>query len=119
MNVSQLVYYGPAGLQSDTVVAYFAKLGFRVRAPHTMAETLDLVRAEPNALLVLDMDASPPTLIQLCRTIVQDPDSGFPHIFILHNGKPFDTTMEAVTLITGRDKLRSLASHVSAFARTA
>ncbi len=100
------------------MITYFSKLGFCVDAPRTIAETLELVHSEPRALLILDMDASPAVLIQLCRAIIQDPSSAFPHIFILHNGKPFDTTLESVTLITGRNKLKRLADHISVVSRT-
>ncbi len=116
MSLATIIYYGSPGLQAQTLAAYFSKLGYCVHSARTIPEIQSIVQVESRPLVVLDLDASPSTLIHLSREIAQDPSSAFPHIFILYDGKPFDTTLESVTLIAGRDKLRRLAHHIMAAA---
>ncbi len=114
MSFPTIIYHGAPGLQAQTLIAYFSKLGYSVLTAHTTPEIQALVGCEWHPVVVLDLKAPSSTLIRLSREIIQDPSSAFPHIFILYDGKPFDTQLEAVTLLTGREKLKRLVNYVTA-----
>ncbi len=114
MALPTIIYHGAPGLQAQTLTAYFIKLGYSVLTAHSTSEIRALADSEWQPVVVLDLKAPSSTLIHLSREIIQDPSGAFPHLFILYDGKPFDTQLEAVTLIAGRDKLKRLVNYITA-----
>ncbi len=117
MEPPTIIYCGPSGLEASVLTDYFSKLGCSVRYTETAGELVHATRAAPNPLIILTLSVPTPTLIQLSRQLVCDPASAFPHIFILSD-EPFDAQLEAITVITGKSKLPTLASYVLAFLRS-
>ncbi len=109
---STIIYYGSPGLQAQALEAYLSKLGYRVDTARNISEVLAFVRVKPQSLVILGLDCPPAVLLGLSREIITDPSSAFPHVFILYSREPFDTDLEAVTLITGRMKLKRLVDYI-------
>ena len=107
-----IIYCGTPGLQAQVLATYLGKLGHAVSSVENAHELLSSVRAAPPAFVILALEETPPALVRLARHLLPDPASAFPHIFILYEGEPFDTQLEAITLITGAARLQRLIDQI-------
>ncbi len=112
MPSTPIIFYGPAGLQSQILAAYFKNLGYAFQRVNSQGALLSCVFEEPNSVVIIAFPDSPRALISLARQVASGGSGAYPHIFILHEGERFDTELEAVTLITGRFKLEQLARQI-------
>ncbi len=117
MQPRNIIYYGAADLQAQVLATYLAKLGYGFQQLESKQQLLTIVRAATEAVIVLALAETPPVLMRFARELVPDPSSAFPHIFILYEGAPFDTQLEAITLITGPARLQRLVEHLLALNR--
>ncbi len=112
-----IIYCGTPGLQAQVLATYLGKLGHSVVTVENAHELLSRVYNAPPAFVILALDEPSPALVRLSRRLLPDPASAFPHIFILYEGEPFDTQLEAITLITGAARLQRLIDHIRVFGR--
>ncbi len=112
MQPRNIIYYGAADLQAQVLATYLAKLGYGFQPLESKQQLLTVARTAPESVIVVALPGPPPVLMRFARELVSDPSSAFPHIFILYEGEPFDTQLEAITLIAGPARLQRLVEHL-------
>ncbi len=118
MSSSDVIYYGPSGLEADVFEKTMNNLGFSVELADRPGELGRVLESHPRAITVIATRWSPQELADLVQIVRSHHHDGSPAIFVIGNAPRMEGLEEGVRFVPAAQRLRGTVHGIGDYIRS-
>ncbi len=115
---SEIIYFGPRGLEADVFEKTMLNLGYWVDRAEREAELLGEVDAHPGAITVVAARCSRDQLAELLREIRMHQGDGHTPIFVIDGNEQAEESGNGIHFVPASRRLRGTVNGIGDYVRT-